>query len=119
MFNIIQNLFNIELTFNKSKKRGYYFDYEENAIYRDDIPIDKRLDLVNHSPLGLNCGYSGSGPRQAALAILSDFTKNDEFALKYYDEFFNDVISQLSQNSQLFKFIVVQNWVDEKMLMNG
>ena len=34
--------------------------------------LPSRLDLANHSPDGLNWGYSGSGPAQLALAILAD-----------------------------------------------
>jgi len=33
-------------------------------------PLDWRLDISNHSPTGLAWGYEGSGPAQAALAIL-------------------------------------------------
>jgi hypothetical protein len=33
--------------------------------------LPPRLDLFNHSPTGFEWGYSGSGPAQAALAILT------------------------------------------------
>lgn len=39
-------------------------------VNEDDLA--PRLDLVNHSPAGLNWGYGGSGPAQLALAILAD-----------------------------------------------
>ena len=32
-------------------------------------PLNPRLDLCNHSPTGFECGYSGSGPAQLALAL--------------------------------------------------
>ena len=35
--------------------------------------LDPRYDLANHSPDGFSWGYSGSGPAQLALAIVSDF----------------------------------------------
>lgn len=43
-------------------------------------PLSPRLDLFNHSPLGFECGYQGSGPAQLALAILADHlaTRADE-----------------------------------------
>jgi hypothetical protein len=34
-------------------------------------PLPPRLDLFNHSPTGLEWGYGGSGPSQAALAIMA------------------------------------------------
>lgn len=52
-----------------------------------DHPVDPRLDLANHSPTGMNFGYGGSGPAQAALAILADFTEDDGLALELYQRF--------------------------------
>lgn len=37
-----------------------------------EAPLAPRLDLMNHSPTGFECGYEGSGPAQLALAILAD-----------------------------------------------
>ena len=50
--------------------------------------IEWRLDLVNHSPTGLNWGYGGSGPAQCALAILADYLDgDDELAVLLHQEF--------------------------------
>ena len=45
--------------------------------------------------LGLRVGYGGSGPAQLALALLLDFTDDEEVALAQYTEFKNEVVSQL------------------------
>ena len=44
-------------------------------------PLNQRLDLWNHSPTGFECGYSGSGPAQLALALLAEHLNNDEQAV--------------------------------------
>lgn len=60
--------------------------------------LDPRLDLRNHSPTGFSWGYSGSGPAQLALAILSHALNCDERAEELYQAFKDDVVSHLDQN---------------------
>lgn len=50
-------------------------------------PINPRNDLADHSPDGFSWGYLGSGPAQLALAILADYTLDDQFALRHYQDF--------------------------------
>ena len=57
--------------------------------------LDPRFDLRNHSPTGFEWGYGGSGPAQLALAILADFSHNDQFALGNYQDFKFKVIGQI------------------------
>lgn len=38
--------------------------------------LNPRRDLHNHSPTGFNWGYGGSGPAQAALAILAMYLRD-------------------------------------------
>ncbi len=57
--------------------------------------LDPRLDLRNHSPTGLEWGYSGSGPAQLALAILANFLNDDELANSLHQKFKFQVISGL------------------------
>lgn len=74
------------------------------AVYEDgrEESIPERQDLVNHSPTGFCWGYAGSGPAQAALAILSHYFANvygdrqeaDRQALRYYQSFKFTVISR-------------------------
>ena len=57
--------------------------------------LGPRHDLRNHSPAGLEWGYCGSGPAQLALAMLADYTGDDDVALDYYQEFKRAVIACL------------------------
>ncbi len=61
--------------------------------------LDPRLDLRNHSPTGLEWGYSGSGPAQLALAILADLLNDDELANSLHQKFKFQVISGLPKHS--------------------
>jgi hypothetical protein len=45
------------------------------------------LRLRNHSPDGFNWGYPGSGPAQLALALLLDYTGDEQLAERWYQEF--------------------------------
>ncbi len=47
-------------------------------------PLNPRFDLRNHSPTGLEWGYGGSGPAQAALALAADVLGDDERAQDCY-----------------------------------
>ena len=51
--------------------------------------------LINHSPCGFEWGYEGSGPAQLALAILLDFSGDEEIAVKHHQAFKRQVIGQL------------------------
>jgi hypothetical protein len=62
-------------------------------------PIDPRFDLANHSPTGFCWGYAGSGPAQLALAILSDYLKDDVKALNLYQDFKSRVIVRLPMDA--------------------
>lgn len=61
--------------------------------------LDFRLDLMRHSPCGFEWGYSGSGPHQLSLAILS-VVFGDKVALKLYGRFAREVISRLDRDSR-------------------
>lgn len=56
--------------------------------------LDLRLDLANHSPTGFCWGYQGSGPAQAALAILADMF-DDNFARLNYQILKRELIAGL------------------------
>ncbi len=61
----------------------------------DSYELPWRLDLWNHSPTGLDWGYSGSGPAQCALALLADHLGNDREAVKRHQPFKWRVIVEL------------------------
>jgi hypothetical protein len=65
---------------------------DENG-YRKTLKL--RLDLVEHSPTGFCWGYNGSGPAQAALAILADYF-DDRTALARHHLFKSAVIAKLA-----------------------
>jgi len=67
-------------------------------VTANDVSLDLRLDLLNHSPTGFEWGYGGSGPAQLALAILADHLGNDEKALELHQAFKFAVISKLPKN---------------------
>jgi hypothetical protein len=62
---------------------------------QEQLTPDRSLELANHSPSGFSWGYAGSGPAQLALALLLDYTDNEEVALAEYMEFKTKVVSQL------------------------
>ena len=59
------------------------------------LPV--RHDLCNHSPIGFAWGYAGSRPAQLALAMLA-YLYGDIQALRYYQSFKDDTVSDLKQN---------------------
>ncbi|MDQ2055238.1 DUF6166 domain-containing protein [Halobellus sp. H-GB7] len=56
---------------------------------------ERSLELADHSPSGFESGYCGSGPAQLALALLLDYTDDEEVALAEYMSFKTEVVSQL------------------------
>ncbi|WP_458210272.1 DUF6166 domain-containing protein [Haladaptatus sp. NG-SE-30] len=62
---------------------------------QEQLTLDRSLELVDHSPSGFEWGYGGSGPAQLALALLLDYTDNEEVALAEYMAFKTEVVSQL------------------------
>jgi len=102
---------------NKKDILGYKCIYKEQAIFKDGKIIDTKNILICHSPMGLSWGYNGSGSLQTALAILCDFTQDEEFSLKFYNDFRDEIISQLPEKDCIIKYSDIQHWVDLKKLM--
>ncbi len=67
----------------------------EVRINGDILSPARSLKVVNHSPTGFCWGYRGSGPAQLALALMLEYTLNQEDALALYMHFKDDVISKL------------------------
>lgn len=72
---------------------------------------DRSLKLANHSPTGFAWGYRGSGPTQLALAILLEYTLNEEDALALYQQYRDDVICRLEQADFELPEESVINWL--------
>lgn len=76
-------------------------------------PLPLHLGLRNHSPTGFAWGYSGSGPAQLALAILTDATGEQELALRHYQDFKARFVAGWSESwritqTEIHSFIAAQ-----------
>lgn len=91
-------------------KNGAFVTYK-------DTPLDLRLDLKNHSPMGFEWGYNGSGPKQLALAILAQLC-NDDFALGAYVEFSKSSIETIDSDEWKLDGMVVRRWISTYGLTN-
>lgn len=79
-------------------------------------PINPRNDLANHSPDGFEFGYGGSGPAQAALAILADFTGDDQLALQEYQSFKRAFIEPIQGDSAEIRGEAIREWLGARGL---
>lgn len=68
----------------------------EKLPEQERLTPERSLELANHSPSGFEWGYGGSGPAQLSLALLVDYTDEEDVALAHYTEFKNKVVSQLN-----------------------
>jgi hypothetical protein len=57
-----------------------------------------RTDLFKHCETGLDWGYSGSGPRQCALAVLADALGDDLRAVRVHGGFHFYIIAALPRH---------------------
>lgn len=67
----------------------------ETQSDQEELTPERSLELANHSPSGFEWGYGGSGPAQLALALLLDYTDDEDIALAKYMEFKTQIVSQL------------------------
>lgn len=67
--------------------------------------------VVRHSPSGVEWGYSGSGPADLALSILTDALGSVEKADPYYQMFKWRVIACLDRQGFELPLAAVLNWV--------
>jgi hypothetical protein len=82
--------------------------------------LKPRLDIVNHSPTGLEWGYGGSGPGQLAVAILADATGDDEVALRHHQAFkWNEIAFFEREESWAIKQESVLVWVSQQQRLHA
>jgi hypothetical protein len=83
-------------------------------LYVDDqeCSLDVSLKFRNHSPDGFNWGYSGSGPAQAALAILLECRPYRE-ALAFYQQFKEDFIAKQKKDEAFEVEVDIDQWMRE------
>ena len=67
----------------------------EKQSDQQQLTPDRSLKLADHSPSGFEWGYRGSGPAQLALALLLDYTDDEDVALAEYMAFKDEVVSRL------------------------
>lgn len=56
----------------RRKPGGEAYVLVKKDLRSHGLPLNPQLDIVNHSPSGLEWGYGGSGPSQLAIAIVAD-----------------------------------------------
>lgn len=68
--------------------------------------------VVKHSPTGLEFGYGGAGPADAALSILTDFLDDQSKADLAYQKFKFDFIAKFQHTLSITGF-EIRNWLKE------
>jgi hypothetical protein len=63
----------------------------------NNVPLNSRLDLMNHSSVEFEFewGYGGSRPAQLALALLANHLNDDKVAIAFHQSFKWKVVSKL------------------------
>ena len=79
------------------------------TIHVDGQTLNPRNDVRNHSPTGFEWSYNGSGPAQAALAILCH-EYGVEFGKKYYQRFKFDVVANLARGGWRLATADIKKW---------
>ena len=76
--------------------------------------LSPRFDLKEFGKLDF--GYSGRGPAQLSLAILSDYLNDDYLALNLYREFTRDIISKIDADKFEMDANYIETWLSKKLL---
>ncbi len=80
--------------------KGFIDENQKKIVRFNDEELDPKFDLFNHSRLGLDWGYIGSGSLQLSFAILYHIFGEDE-AKAFRTQFSKDVISKLAPEWEL------------------
>lgn len=70
----------------------------------------KSQAAYNHSPDGFSWGYGGSGPSQAALAIMMEFTDQDTAVRIYQDFKWQHVCQWREPDMEIF--LDIPDWIE-------
>lgn len=81
--------------------------------YRGPLSPGRSLQLRNHSPTGFEWGYLGSGPAQLALAILIDYTGDEDLALARYQTFKAEIVAHF-QDEWVLHGQAIDTWLKGK-----
>jgi hypothetical protein len=99
-------------TYRGSRERGKV--WIESAEYEGrwrDLPL--RLDIVNHSRSGFEWGYLGSGPAQLALPILCEYLGEPQLAVRFYEEFKEDVVARWKGDEWTLTEQEIEEWFNK------
>ena len=77
------------------------------------LPLKPSLKLVDHSPIGFEWGYTGSGPAQLAAAILLD-ASDKETASRFYQSFKEDFVARFPRIEWFISQATINAWLDKK-----
>jgi len=69
--------------------------------------------VARHSPTGLNWGYSGSGPADCALSILTDCL-GEERAERWYQEFKSHFLAGLHAGGGVISEKTIREFIEAK-----
>jgi|WetSurSiteA1Bulk_404760.scaffolds.fasta_scaffold86388_2 hypothetical protein len=83
------------------------------------IELEDSLKYVNHSPTGFSWGYGGSGPSQAAYAILLEYTKDSVLSQKLYWQFRNEFVSKWPMDEPVYEDIDMDAWLESHNVRIG
>lgn len=88
-----------------------YVSHESGEVRGYELLPDASQKLRNHSPDGFEFGYAGSGPAQLSLAILYDFTGDEQAALTHYQEFKQAFIARMPRAGRTVHGEDIRQWL--------
>jgi hypothetical protein len=104
-------------------KMGHVIAYVEEHVagkMKSQALLNPALDVVNHSPTGFGWGYAGSGAAQLALAILYDYYKDKNRAIRLHQGF---KFAKVTPASRAADFVItepeIKEWVADFELRNA
>jgi hypothetical protein len=100
------------------KKDGcvIYYNFKDPSDNMDTQVVPLYTNIINHSPTGYEFGYSGSGPAQAAFAILFHFTKNKELSLSLYQKFKFWFIANIKEDTWILDCNILKMWIMQESI---
>ncbi|MDH5464220.1 MAG: DUF6166 domain-containing protein [Thiovulaceae bacterium] len=89
--------------------KGYRSSTNEKIVTFDGQSLDSKLDLFNHSRVGMDWGYVGSGSLQLSFAMLFQIS-DEEQAKTYATEFSKDIVSKFDASWE-FSSKAAKKWL--------
>ncbi len=80
--------------------KGFINEIGEKSVTFNNVELDPQLELFNHSRVGLDWGYNGSGSMQLSFAILFRIAGEDD-ARSFRMQFSKDVIALFDETWEL------------------